>query len=736
MSDPVRVLYVGDDGAAREDIAAALTAEDDRIVVTETEGASAGLDHIRRRRVDCVVAEYNVGRTNGVEFLRAVRREHPDLPFVLLTKGVDATETVEAEAVDAGVTDYLPGVTEAEFARLANRIRKAVEGYRTRRAAEESRRILEGTLDAVDDVVVLFDDRCESVLHNRTAVEATGLTDGRLDGTRPEDLVVDADASRFVDAVETAIEGTESVVEARLRTPNGSRPCEWTVSPRVDGGRTDVAVVGRDLTERRRLREELREVLGRIADAFFAVDDGWAVTYCNRQAERLLGYNAGELVGTDLWEAFPKAVEGKFYDRYHTAMETQEPVDFEAYYEPLDAWFDVRAYPSETGLSVYFRDVTDSYENERELERRAEALKLLYRAISDKQSSFEEKVGAVVSVGRRVFDVEYGALSRVDGDTYETVVVDSDDLDATAGDRIPLSKTYCERVVATDDTVEIPTVEAGSELAGRAGNEYGLQCYIGTPVVVEGELYGTLCFSGYEPREFNDWERTLVELMGRWTGYELERRADERRLAAERDRLEEFASVLSHDLRSPLEAARGHLELANQETETGSDHFDGLREQLDRMGGLIESVLTLARGGDAVGETVPVALSNAVEDAWSAAGTDEADLVVADDLGSLVADRPRLVQLLENLFRNAREHGGATVTVTVGSLPDGGFYVADDGPGVPIDERDRVFASGYSTDETGTGLGLAIVRSVVDGHGWRVALTESDAGGARFEIHV
>jgi signal transduction histidine kinase len=122
------------------------------------------------------------------------------------------------------------------------------------------------------------------------------------------------------------------------------------------------------------------------------------------------------------------------------------------------------------------------------------------------------------------------------------------------------------------------------------------------------------------------------------------------------------------------------------------------------------------------------------DSAWSMVDAREATLDVEDDVRILAAP-DRLQQLFENLFRNAVEHGGADVRVSVGALGDGtGFYVADDGAGIPEEERDHVLESGYTTNEDGTGFGLAIVADIADAHGWDVAVTESEAGGARFEI--
>lgn len=107
--------------------------------------------------------------------------------------------------------------------------------------------------------------------------------------------------------------------------------------------------------------------------------------------------------------------------------------------------------------------------------------------------------------------------------------------------------------------------------------------------------------------------------------------------------------------------------------------------------------------------------------------------IVTDTDQRIRADRSRLSQLLENLMRNAVEHGGSDVTVTVGEL-DGGFYVEDDGVGIPEAERETVFEMGYSTSDEGTGFGLAIVKRITEAHGWDIRVTDGANGGTRFEI--
>jgi PAS domain S-box-containing protein len=226
-----------------------------------------------------------------------------------------------------------------------------------------------------------------------------------------------------------------------------------------------------------------------------------------------------------------------------------------------------------------------------------------------------------------------------------------------------------------------------------------------------------------------------------------ERKERERNLEDQNERLEEFASIVSHDLRNPLAVAKGRLELAQKDCD--SEHLGDLEGSLDRMEDLIEDILALASEGTGATETEPIDIGETAEGCWQNVETEGARLVTETDT-RVRADPGSFKRLCENLVRNAVEHGstdgrtgsdGAVghadrgVTVTVGELDDrDGFYVADDGPGIPEEEREEAFETGYSTSEDGTGLGLSVVERVAEAHGWEVELKESETGGARFEI--
>jgi signal transduction histidine kinase len=199
-------------------------------------------------------------------------------------------------------------------------------------------------------------------------------------------------------------------------------------------------------------------------------------------------------------------------------------------------------------------------------------------------------------------------------------------------------------------------------------------------------------------------------------------------------RLEQFTGMVSHDLRNPLNIAQGNIDLA---IETGADDtLDTVKTALDRMEELIADLLALARQGKPIDETEQVSLATCVESCWKMVDVAEAELDIEGDV-TLDADADRLQQLFENLIRNAVEHGGKSVTISVGPLADDmGFYLEDDGPGIPEDTRDDVFDSGYTTSRSGTGFGLSIVKEIVEAHGWTIQVTNAESGGARFEIET
>ncbi|WP_159901033.1 hybrid sensor histidine kinase/response regulator [Salinirussus salinus] len=525
----------------------------------------------------------------------------------------------------------------------------------------------------------------------------------------------------------------------------------------VDGHAASLAESIERAARRHRTRQLATDVATRVTDAVAQIDADWRVKTVDDRALELLGVERPEILGERVWDVFPALSESPFGEVYRDVMASREPRTIEEYFEGLDTWFEADIYPDDSGgLSVYFRDVTDRKERERTLARLAELL------AADRP--FEETLRDLLELGREQLGLPYAFLTRIDEEEGTQTIAEAhgDHELLQPGEESDLSETYCRKTIRTDGALAVEDAVAEGWADDPAYETFQLGCYIGAEVDLGDNRQGTLCFVGPEEMtvEFSKFDRAFVELVAQWAGTEYSRERSERRLKRQNERLEQFASVVSHDLRNPLNVVGLSLEMAR---ETGdAEQFDRAERGVERMDGLIEDLLTLARSGDDVDEVETVDLGALVRECWATVETEGATVTVADDF-AVRADRSRLHQLLGNLFRNAVEHGstnpdsqarrdavahgstssrpevddaaerGRDVTVTVGSLEEG-FYVEDDGPGVPEAEREDVFDAGYTTSDTGTGFGLSIVHEIATAHGWRVSVTESDAGGARFEF--
>ena len=257
--------------------------------------------------------------------------------------------------------------------------------------------------------------------------------------------------------------------------------------------------------------------------------------------------------------------------------------------------------------------------------------------------------------------------------------------------------------------------EGGSDAEGFAdevvnypGGERAVHTVVVSPVTVDDDLRG--------------YTLTLRDVTAV--------REREEQLRQETKQLDEFVSTVSHDLRNPLTVARGYVETARQAHD--DDTLAEAEASLDRMERMIEDALALAREGRAISDREFVALAEVARAAWRTSDTAEGTLEVGvGEEVQVYADGDRLRRLLENLFRNAVDHGPEDVTVRVGA-DESSFHVDDTGPGVPADSRGRVFERGFTTDDDGTGLGLAVVGTIAEAHGWRASVEEADEGGARF----
>lgn len=206
-----------------------------------------------------------------------------------------------------------------------------------------------------------------------------------------------------------------------------------------------------------------------------------------------------------------------------------------------------------------------------------------------------------------------------------------------------------------------------------------------------------------------------------------------RKLQRQNERLDEFASVVSHDLRGPMTYALGYANKIADDYDEPPENLEKVKEQIYRMEEITDNVLELARNGQDINDIQDLKPETVAESAWNNIKT-PGIAFTTDGEGSLMADPTRLKQLFENLFRNVNEHSGAD-SVRV-EYADSVLSIEDDGRGIPAAERENVFEEGVTLEDDGTGLGLSIVKKIVDAHGWQINIESGSGGGARFTIHT
>jgi len=290
----------------------------------------------------------------------------------------------------------------------------------------------------------------------------------------------------------------------------------------------------------------------------------------------------------------------------------------------------------------------------------------------------------------------------------------------------------------TDDQKVIehgePVIHKEEPMSGELGETYSYDHVIDQ---YEGDV-------ATDKERFNEWALTskvpwrdddgdVVGLIG--ITFDIsDRKHYQRTLERHAERLEQFLAEVAHDIRSSLQVAASNVALLRESGEAETERLDAISRAHERIETLVDDLRTFARHGELGGDETAVDIEAVAEGVWNRHEPAEATLKV-DSLPTVAADTSQVDRLVDNLVANAVDHGATDVTIRFGALDDGaGFYVADDGPGIPAGERDAVFNTGYTTREKGTGLGLAIVETVATRHGWSVSVTESDAGGARFEV--
>jgi PAS domain S-box-containing protein len=736
MNGRIRVLVVAQSTGSETTLAAALGSQEGFAVDTTTDLPTA-FARVGSGDVDCLVTEGDADAP-AVELSRRDDADAVRVPIVQQPSHRAVSSVVDQPRAGSGTQEHSGHPDHGAVQALADRVRHAVASTRL-----DDSGLLREIADLSPDAIFRID-------HDGRITYVSPAVDSLL-AHSPEDLLGSHFAELVHDAdFETAAAGFQRVLDGdvlrsldvTLETDDGDLVrTEVSAKPVYRDG--DVAFVqgfARDVTDRHEARSRLERqesFLQSSPDTFYVLDESGEITYQSHASEEILGYPRRDLQG----ESVTPYIHPEDRDRVREDFERlltdgSETVTTEYRYQTISGewrWMENRAInrlddPTIEGVLVVNRDVTTRRRRERELEETTDILSTLFETLP---------------VGVTVIDAN-GAVARANQRAKTVLGLhDVSNADLTF-DNQPWSLVDADGEPVSTTTLPFQRVLDAGEPVFDA--EYGLRWPDGTErwismdaVPLDPNRPSTLTSPTSTMTEIRDGtsesgdpvvdSRRVVAVIADRTAA----REDERALKARNERLDEFASIVSHDLRNPLAVANGALSLARTDAADGvDDDLETVADALARMEALIDDLLSVARKGEHVVDSEPVTFAALAEEAWSTVETGSATLHVDDD-ASIWADRSRLRQLLENLLRNAIDHAGPDATVTAGTVADG-FFVEDDGPGISVGDRADIFDTDYSTSGSGRGFGLAIVEDVADAHEWRITVEDGREGGARFEF--
>lgn len=484
------------------------------------------------------------------------------------------------------------------------------------------------------------------------------------------------------------------------RTPSRKRKGQPTPDPERD----------RLLQELKQSAERINRIFDSITDAFFSLNRDWQFTYLNREARRLLRKSDKELLGANVWQEFPSA--DVFRRRYEQVIAENKAAHFEEFYEPLATWFEIHAYPTVDGISIYFRDINQRKQAE--------------QALRDSETDLKH-AQAMAHTGSWRLNVRRNELFW------------SDETHRIFGIPIGTPMTY-EAFLAAVHPEDREFVNRNWQ-AALAGAAYDIEHRI----VVGGEIKWVR-----ENAELEfDPQGALLGGFGAVQDITERKHAEEALMRAEKlASAGRLAATLAHEINNPLEAAINSLYLASRDASLRDPtrSFVATAEQeLKRAAQIARRTLGFHREPNyrtsvTMAEIVHE-LAALYEPRLSTKGI-RFQVRVADPKLAVLANAGELRQLLSNLLVNSIDAVAESGTVYmrvdgthVSGPPGVRVTIADTGSGIAPENLKRIFEPFFTTKkDTGTGLGLWIAEQIVRKQGGAIRVRSRVGRGTVFRI--
>jgi PAS domain S-box-containing protein len=524
--------------------------------------------------------------------------------------------------------------------------------------------------------------------------------------------------------------------------------------------------------------QNLEEILEGISGGFFALDTDYRFTYWNRAAEEGTGLKREQVLGKNVFEVFPNAQDAELGEKYRLAMEKRAFQSFETSYrdERFEAWFDIRIYPTDSGISVFFQDITQNKRQQQQKEMLMEVSHVINVAphLDELCLNAGERIAAFMEIPPKFVCIyrydQRSSLLHLMAPSLLDVRVDPEVEHQIVHEKtttIAVQTAIARKVVVTDEL-------SRSSIAAYFLSEttaLKLKTLISLPLMVQNELQGVLEVLSPKVDQYVQEELKLLSiianelsigmsrkrLMDEITIKNIELENEKKRTDDANETLKRFLATFSHELRAPLNAIVGFSDILTSDLravppEKVNDFMKNINESGKHLQGLINDILDLSKieAGKMELHLDAYPVSYFVESVQrvmqAALQQKQAKLAfdISPDVEQLVVDQTRFKQILVNLVSNAIKYSNKLGTVTVSVrrfINEIEIEVRDQGVGIKPEDMARLFTAfqqgkNARVSSEGTGLGLVISKRLVELHGGQIWVDSEWGKGSTFRFRI
>ena len=505
-------------------------------------------------------------------------------------------------------------------------------------------------------------------------------------------------------------------------------------------------------------KDFLQTLLNNIPEPVFVKDENRRIIFVNQAVLDFLGCAEGDILGkatimnaspeqgARLLEADQKAYRNGYAESEETIKNSSGQL--------CSFRIKKRAFTDEDGNKYLLGLMSDVSASKKE----EDILRRVYQISSDKNLSLEDRIHTILELAISYYGLDMGIVSHIEGDSYEILYVAGTGQCPIQGTSFPYKDTFCALTYQASNVQAFFNV-GQSELATHpCYHQFQMNSYIGVPLYVDGERYGTVNFSSLQPREepFSEAEKSFIRMISQWIGHEIGNsrylkkiKDSEEELRRSNKELDQYASIVSHDLQQPLRAIDGFLELLKQGAADKLDdqaraYIKSAHDASHYLSVVIDELLEYARCAKSEKEPELIDLNDVMDNVVQvlSLSLDEKDADIHyGRLPEIMHDRNQVERLLTNLVGNAVKYAGdRSPVIEVGAKEQGDdwlIWVKDNGIGIAENHREHVFDMFYRVGEkeeaSGTGIGLAICKKIVESRGGRIWVeSEPDQGSTFF----